>query len=69
VTQVLDGPDRDTGCQRGDAAGPGMDHHLAGVVDRPAGAVKDVRVRDHIAGAVNAPVAATASVGCWAVVT
>ena len=31
MTQVLDGPDADIGCQRGDAAGLRMDHHFAAV--------------------------------------
>ena len=51
MTQVLDGPDKDIGCQRGDAAGLRMDHHLAGVVDhrlRPL--AKAVGVPDHVAG-------------------
>ena len=68
MTQVPDGPPSEAGCLRGDAAGLGRDHHLAGDVNRLAAPVEDLRVLDHMTGAADPAVAKTESVD-WAVVT
>jgi hypothetical protein len=69
VTQVLDGPQSDSGCLRGDAAGLGRDHHLTGDVDHLSAAVKDLRVLDHMTGRGRSGGCQDRVRGFWAVVT
>ena len=64
MTPVVDGPEGDAGCLRGDIAGLGIDHHVAGDVDHLAAGVEDVRVPDHITGVADAVVAAAEAVDC-----